>query len=235
MSLCPPRRNDSALISRNIGINDRDLEAVNNANGVYADLAIIKPVVHLLKRGALEDPGSVFECNAVTGSVPPILRQTPGVRHCVIFTLCIYAMKCARGPATGPLLPPHNLFGKKNGARGSPPRPARDGSTGARDTSRAFCVEVWPPTVRVKVYSPGSAAPAWPLSGHTTSFIPARAGGIKTQTAFPLASEIVTEGRVPSPASATHGAPPNPPRPPPPRPPCGAAFAFAAPTGAVFR
>jgi hypothetical protein len=65
MPVCPPRRNDSTLSLRHIGVDHRDLNAVYNADGIHADLAVLKAIVHLLKRGPLKDQDGVLKRNAM--------------------------------------------------------------------------------------------------------------------------------------------------------------------------
>jgi hypothetical protein len=55
MSFRPPGRNDSTLGSRHVGVDHRDLNAIYDADGVHANLAVFKAIVLLLKRGAFED------------------------------------------------------------------------------------------------------------------------------------------------------------------------------------
>src|SRR5260370_35586150 len=104
MSLCPPRRNDSPLSTRHIGVDDRNLNAIYDTNGIYACLAVLKATVHFLKRRTLEDPDSVLERNTVMGNVPAILLCVPSGAHGAIFTLCIYAQEAA-GPLPESRLP----------------------------------------------------------------------------------------------------------------------------------
>jgi hypothetical protein len=55
MSFCLPRRDDSAFSPGYIGEDHRDLNAIYDANGIHANLAILKAIIHSLKSGALED------------------------------------------------------------------------------------------------------------------------------------------------------------------------------------
>lgn len=73
MPFCPPSRYNSPLSPRHIGVDHRDLNAIYDANGIHANLAVLKTIVHSFKRGAFEDPDGVLERNAVLGNVPPIL------------------------------------------------------------------------------------------------------------------------------------------------------------------
>src|ERR1039457_3425191 len=81
MSFCLPRRNDSTLGPGHIGEDHRDFNALYDANGIQANLAVLTAIVHPLKRGAFEDLHGVFERDAVAGNVTSILLRVPGMAH----------------------------------------------------------------------------------------------------------------------------------------------------------
>src|SRR5689334_4451506 len=84
-------------MGRHVRIDHCNLDAVYHPHSVNTHFAIIEAIIHLLKSGPLEDLDGVLERNAVTRNVPAILLRVPNVFHDVIFTLCLYAPKSARG------------------------------------------------------------------------------------------------------------------------------------------
>src|ERR1039457_347989 len=101
MSFCLPRRNDSTLGPGHIGEDHRNLNAVYDANGIHANLAVLKAIVHSLKRGAFEDLHGILERDAVAGNVTSILLRVPSVVHGIMFTLCIYSRALRKGGPSG--------------------------------------------------------------------------------------------------------------------------------------
>src|ERR1035437_490187 len=89
MSFRLPCRNDPTLSPGHIGEDHRDLNALYDANGIHANLAVLKEIVHPLKRGAFKDLHGVLERDAVAGNVTSILLRVPSAAHGTIFTLCI--------------------------------------------------------------------------------------------------------------------------------------------------
>jgi hypothetical protein len=57
---------------------------------LHADLAVLKAIIHFLKRGSFEHPDGILKRYAMLSNVPPILLRIPPVVHGAIFTLCIY-------------------------------------------------------------------------------------------------------------------------------------------------
>jgi hypothetical protein len=56
MSLCPPGRDDSALVVRLVGIDHCKLNAVYDTHCIDPDLAIFETIVDPFESGALKDP-----------------------------------------------------------------------------------------------------------------------------------------------------------------------------------
>jgi hypothetical protein len=106
MTLRLPRRNDATLSPGHIGVDQRDLHAAYDANGIYANLAVLITIVHSLEGGAVEDLHGVLERDAMAGNVLSILLRVPSIAHGIIFTLCIYAWAVRKGWQAAALLIP---------------------------------------------------------------------------------------------------------------------------------
>ncbi|SPF56262.1 hypothetical protein SBA4_820021 [Candidatus Sulfopaludibacter sp. SbA4] len=100
MPLRPPCGNDPTLSLRNIGVDNRDLDAIYDANRIHPDLAVVKAIIHSLKCRAFEDPDGVVECNTVKGD---ILRFFLGSQVCSIAPYLHYVFTPleSQGPAKG--------------------------------------------------------------------------------------------------------------------------------------
>src|ERR1035438_10598177 len=75
MAFCPPCRNDPSLGFRYIGVNQRDLKTVYDADCVDSSFSIVKPVIHPLKRRPFENPDRILEGDSMTRNIPPALRS----------------------------------------------------------------------------------------------------------------------------------------------------------------
>jgi hypothetical protein len=93
MPFRPPCRDDSALGFRDIRENDRNFEAACNSISIDANFAVIEAIIDSLSSVAIEDPDGVLEREAMQCDVPPVLPLVPSAGHCLIFTLCIYAIR----------------------------------------------------------------------------------------------------------------------------------------------
>src|SRR5712692_4373651 len=81
MALCPPRRDDSALLVGYIRVNHRDLDAIHNTNGIDSKLTVVEAVVRTLQRGPLEDPDGVLETDTMQRDILPALLRVPNISH----------------------------------------------------------------------------------------------------------------------------------------------------------
>jgi hypothetical protein len=77
MSFCLPRRDNSTFSPGHIGEDDRDLNAAYDANGIHANLAVLKAIVRSLKRGAFEDLHGILKRDAVAGNVASVFLSGP--------------------------------------------------------------------------------------------------------------------------------------------------------------
>jgi len=61
-----PRRNDSPLLGFAVREDDGNLQSMDQANGVHADLAVVETIIHTLDCRALENLRRVFQmpCNS---------------------------------------------------------------------------------------------------------------------------------------------------------------------------
>src|SRR5277367_3380316 len=100
MLFCPPCRNNPAFGLGHLGVDHRDFKIVYDPDGVDSNLAVVKAVIHLLKRGAFENPERIFERYSMARKVAAVLPWIPRVAHRFIFTLCIYGKASARARQT---------------------------------------------------------------------------------------------------------------------------------------
>jgi hypothetical protein len=64
-----------------VGIDDRNLEAVHQTDGVYPTLAVVETVIHPLDGRALENPRRVFECNPMQLKIAAVLFSSQLIPH----------------------------------------------------------------------------------------------------------------------------------------------------------
>jgi hypothetical protein len=94
MGLRTPGRNYAPLVSP-VGIDDRDLQTIDHADGIYALFAIVEPVIRSFNRRVFEDPQGIFERDGVKSDVPTVLLFIPSVLY--VFTQRKYAKSCSLG------------------------------------------------------------------------------------------------------------------------------------------
>ena len=107
--------------SRYIGVNQRDLQTVYDADCVDSSFSIVKPVIHPLKRRPFENPDRIPRRRSVTRNIPPTLSFVPNVVDRFIFTLCIDTRV---GPTGDRIARTARLLRSRNGARPYPSGPA---------------------------------------------------------------------------------------------------------------
>jgi hypothetical protein len=73
MLFCPPCRNNPALGLGHIGVNHGDLKIADDSDGVDSNLSVIKAVIYLLKRGAVENPDRILEPDSMARKVTVVL------------------------------------------------------------------------------------------------------------------------------------------------------------------
>jgi hypothetical protein len=78
-----PGRDDSSFVAFCVRINQGNFQAVHQANGIDAILAVIEAVVRLLDGWTFENPHCVCESYAVQLEVAAILTFVPSVMHVV--------------------------------------------------------------------------------------------------------------------------------------------------------
>jgi hypothetical protein len=81
MAFRPPCRNDPSLGFRYIGVNQRDLKTVYDADCVDSSFSIVQPVIHPLKRRPFENPDRILESDSMTRNIPPALSFVPNAVH----------------------------------------------------------------------------------------------------------------------------------------------------------
>jgi len=81
MLLCPPCGNNPAFGLGHIDVDYPYLKIVYDPDGVDPNLAVVKAVVHLLKRGAVENPDCILEPYSMARKVTSILSWVPRVVH----------------------------------------------------------------------------------------------------------------------------------------------------------
>lgn len=70
-----------SLVAVPVGVDHRDFQPVDDADGVDPDFAVVEAVVHPFDGRPLENPPGVLEGDFVPFDVGPVLRGIPGVAH----------------------------------------------------------------------------------------------------------------------------------------------------------
>jgi hypothetical protein len=96
MLFCPPCRNNPAFGLGHLGVDYRDLNIVYDPDSVDSNLVIVKAVIHLFKRGTVENPDCILERYSMARKVSAVLSRIPDLIHPFIFALCICAQARAR-------------------------------------------------------------------------------------------------------------------------------------------
>jgi len=64
-----------------IGINNRDFQAIDKANGIHSDLAIVETVIDSFNRWPLENSYRILKSNVVLTKVLSVLFVHPSIAH----------------------------------------------------------------------------------------------------------------------------------------------------------
>jgi hypothetical protein len=76
-----PRGDDSPIIIIKVGVYHRKLNAVNEADCIDPDLAVLETVVDPLDGRTIEDPSGIREGDPVLADVSEVLVWVPGEPH----------------------------------------------------------------------------------------------------------------------------------------------------------
>jgi hypothetical protein len=76
-----PGRDDAPFVIRFVDIDHRNFQAVYNADGINARLAVVEPVIHFFEGWTVEDADGVSKGYAVHCDVAPVLIFIPTISH----------------------------------------------------------------------------------------------------------------------------------------------------------
>jgi hypothetical protein len=80
-----------------VGIDNRDLDAIHEADGVDSHLAIIESVINSLYSGTIEDTRSVLQGDGMPADVVLVLAWVPSELRDYVFTSRLYVFQCQHG------------------------------------------------------------------------------------------------------------------------------------------
>src|SRR5205807_1185609 len=78
-----PGGDDASLGVISVGVDDRNLQAIDQSDGIYADFAIVETVIHSFDGRPFENPRRIFECNPMQLEVAAVLLFVPTILHIV--------------------------------------------------------------------------------------------------------------------------------------------------------
>src|SRR5664280_2997344 len=81
-----------------VRVDDRDLKAIHQADGINARLGVVKAVIDSLHRGAIENMGRVPEGNSMAPHVNAVLLRTPGESHSYIYKTYLHLSRVGGAP-----------------------------------------------------------------------------------------------------------------------------------------
>jgi len=95
MPLGPPCRDHAPLDSRRVGVDQRDLNSIDEADRIYSNLAVIEPIIHPFQRGSFEDPHGILERKAMKPEIPGGPSSDPTCRSLLhIYITYLLREKC---------------------------------------------------------------------------------------------------------------------------------------------
>src|ERR1022692_4518491 len=81
MRLRAPSRDDASLVVFPVAVNDRNLQAAHESDGIHALFAVGEPVIHSFDGRAFENPRRVFERKPMQLKVTAVIFYVPTIPH----------------------------------------------------------------------------------------------------------------------------------------------------------